>query len=270
MSEPPSKRPKLGEQCLTGYTPSKEPAVAPEILIHTYTDEKGQFVRRLFPFNPKNIVYQPLKRMSFGGHCVKMSYKLVSPEHNLDKEVPIVLQAPPMRTSFGMSTTSQQSEKLSLDLSFYKQDEDEDVHQFFLTMKAWDDRNLDEAKKNKDDWFANSGDIEPEVLRHFYKASTRTRKRNSDGKEFSPSLSLKCPKINTQTEPEFAATFFSEDKTRIMDPEGTVTKQSRVLTIFSSTGMWFQASSFSPGFELQQCQILPNDCIVMGRDYAFV
>lgn len=220
-------------------------------LFYQHQLKNGQSENVLYEFNVNNIVCEPMKRLSFGGHVVSQKYHIIDTDRKIDVLTDIVLQTPvPMRVPFGKSInkTEGDKEKTTVDLSFWGMEQDPRMVQFYNNIKAWDDFNVETAKLNRCEWFSNDS-IHPDVLAHFYKPMSRQRIRRKDKKAFSPQLTLQLKKRYNRYECDVY------DSDRNIATTDDITKGCSVIALYRFGGLWFAKNSFSPSNQVLQLQI---------------
>lgn len=231
--------------------------VPPRILLYN---------RKLYPFDPRNIVFAPVKVRQNRSRCVDLGYRLVVPEDHLNLIVsPIQLQTPMLRAPFGVSHSAYNNaeESHSLDLSFGNVEDDAALANFYKAFVLLDDLVIKKAVENFTDksiepqhrWI-NDPYLQPEMIAHFYKKISAIRIKKSTNEEFPPRITMK---IGMQSG-HLAVTCFDRDlKTIELD---AIAKRCAVRAIMRFNGVWFQNRSFSVSTYAQQirvCEYAFND-----------
>lgn len=226
----------------------------PRILFYQPTDGGAA---RLLPFNPAEVAWSKPKRMDYGGHVVSLCV-----ETSIDGtqvEVPLRLQLPVMRTSFGVNRNKKNERGgYTLDMSFYGMQKRPAVERLFLVLKMLDQRTVEVAKERKTEWFKGAQKYHDDVLQHFYKATTRARISNSTGRAWSPSLSLKCYQKAGRFEPELYADATETPQQLDLEEFGP-NREGECLV--QHTGLWFGDNSFTHGWKLVQARLKPSDAM---------
>jgi hypothetical protein len=207
-----------------------------------------------FQFNPHSIIYSTPKITRHGGFVINIRYPLnghLADGTPINETVPIMLQTPTMRTSFGMSTKEHEGKlRGTIDLTFYD-DASPEVQAFKSVMVLWDRLLLKKAKAKREEWF-KSNKVTAEILEYLYNPMVRGNKRKSDGKVFADSFRVKVPRRNEKFECEV----YNKQKQPI--PLDEVVRGSNCRLMARHTGIWFSDTMFVSSFDTPQVQLRGN------------
>ena len=144
-----------------------------------YKSEKDpDTINVLYAFDAKNVVFGKHTRKNFGGYHVQLKYLLNDPKRGLKNVlIPLVLQPPERTTNFGINDNARfvqagKAVSYSIDLSLNHIDYGDELRAFFNLLKSIDDNNVQQAIKQKKDWWRGT-DLHDEVIPAFYTANTR-------------------------------------------------------------------------------------------------
>jgi hypothetical protein len=215
-----------------------------------------------FPFNPSKVVYASPKPQSNGGYRISCSYRLkgkLADGTPVNANVPIVLQSPKCKTSFGVSSKEYDGKlKSNIDITFYE-DCGKEAEDFKAVMELWDRMLLAKAKSMKSEWFT-SDKITDDILDFLYHPMIK-RNKTKDGGEYPPSFRAKVGRRgNTITSEAYNA----KEEPISMDE---ITRESVVALYCKHTGIFFNNTMFVSSHECQQIQ-KHADGVLSG--FAFV
>lgn len=223
---------------------------------------------KLYPFDPKNIVYSDKKAGPAGSYVVNMDYHLVCEDEKIDCVVPIILQTPVMKSPFGVSKSKfenkdksgKTSDAYSLSLSMGGIDSNEEIRDFFYTMCAWDARNLEVAQQRKAQWFSGHSKIKDEQVEFFQKRLSMIRVAAATSTSYPPridsKIEMKYGLIQTK--------FYDANQNPI---EHTfITTGALIRAVLKCNGLWLTPSGFSVTFGAKQVQLSPS---VNFDEYSF-
>lgn len=230
--------------------------VAPRIL--SFQPNKNGPVK-LFPFDPKNIIYSARKKCTIG-HVVNLEYHLVDEDEKLDCNVPIVLQTPVMKTPFGFSEsafkkvdakTGQSKPQYNLHMTMGDIQNNDSVRDFFMAMYAWDCRTLEVAQSCKAQWFPATRNLKDNQVEVYQKRLSDVQTNKTNGAVYPPRLNLKIDERNSRIDTKF----FDSNRNPV-DPTECV-PGSCAQAIIECSGIWFSEAGFSTSLKAKQVQLSP-------------
>lgn len=213
----------------------------PRVLFHKRI-VGGKEVRKLYPFNPKNIVFDPPVRSRFGSECVHVHYHLIDKEDEIDKIVPLVVQTPEMSMPFGISEKDAGTYVTrDLTLSFRDSEVDPEIASFLSACEEWDRVTVKTLQDKLKTWFPST-DYTPESIPIVYKFMSNPRKRKRDGKVFAAALKCKIKKARRSDE-SFALKVYQSQDDKDSPPAlvdmSTIQQGSKGSVLMRHGGLWF-------------------------------
>lgn len=227
-----------------------------------------------FPFDPRNIVFSPIKSRQNRGRVVDLSYHLVAPATDTTPAIntivfPIEIQTPQLRTPFGVNSSAFAGGdvKHTVDLAFGDISTDPELESYYKAFVMLDEivaQKVTDNFKSKlpptEKWI-NDSNLHPDMIPHLYKRITAIRKTKSTGKEYAPRQTLK---IGADKGRLFVSVYEQHDEvdesgqSRTMYEPVTpaaVTSGSTLRVIYRFNGLWFQARSYSVSCYVSQLAI---------------
>lgn len=272
---------------------------------HTFVRNDGKTVDKLYPFDANNVTIGKPHKKNFGKYTLERKYHLVDPEENIDADIPIRFQTPPMYAPFGkkdwlfekksggdysaninpdapqaMKTDANGNDgkdkdkdkaKSSMALSFWNAEKDPAVRAFMEDLADLDDVTVSLAVKNKDEWWECGPDLVPEVIKAFYIPLSKSKKRDSNGNLYPPLLGCKLPKRMGK----ILTKFYDNSKPPAPVTVNEVKKGCKCVCLIKDTGLWMEPTKFKSGFDTIQCQIVDYTdaemedevpCTIVGDD----
>ncbi len=220
---------------------------------------------KLWPFDPKNIVYGKPNQTGHGGYVVTLEYTLTDEKTGLKHQVPIYLQTPVMRSTFGISEKKFDNDptaRASLEINFADRGVKPAVQSFHDVMKEWDELNVQIAIKRKTEWFRDTKSLTNEVLRYLYQPMVRAN-QDSKGRAYPDSIR---GKVKRSKEGVWEVGVF--DTSRLPATVDLVQKGANLRAIMQHTGIWFMAKMWCSSFSVDQIFMSPNTRL--GASFAFV
>lgn len=229
-----------------------------------------------YPFDPHRIVFGEPQKTQHGSWVVNAEYLLALPNGRAQK-VPIILQTPNMRTTFGFTDkafgakqgeSKNEESRAQVDLSFATKSQDAAVQAFWEVLELTDELTMQHAIKNKAKWFRD-GNLSNEILRYLYKGFKRKNVRKSDGRVFYDDIKpriqkrygkYECGVFNHERKP------FKEDNRTPLDLKD-VTRGCFLSALLMFNGLWFASTSWSATFRALQLKLAPQQSF---DNYSFV
>jgi hypothetical protein len=230
--------------------------VAPRVLLYN---------KRLYPFDPKNIVYGGKKQTPFGSSVVEMKYHLDDGNDRVApiNPVPIVLQTPVMKSPFGVSTSNLGGKTgFNLQLAFNGIANNEELRNFYIAIKLWDEQNLEATKSNREQWFKNGAKLSDEVLAYTQRKIS-AMSSGTDDKQYPPRINAK---LNTRGGD--VTTAFYDNACNVIDHTRLV-RFCEVRAILKCNGMWFRDGAYSVSFKCEQAQLYSVPEVEEFNEFSF-
>jgi len=214
-----------------------------------------------YPFDPHRIVFSDPERTSHGGFVVKQQYQLRDEKAGINELVPILLQTPVMKTTFGLSEKEQEGQiRAQIDLNFGSRVADKEVQAFYDVLKLWDDIILFTAMKRKTTWFKDSN-ITKDILTYLYKPLVRKNVRQKDGREFPDCFRVRVPKKFGRYETVVY------DHTKAEVTLDYVKGDSSLQALVQQSGIWFSPTMWTSSCRAIQVKLAKDQRL---NGYSFV
>jgi len=245
----------------------------PKILFHRRR-VNGKEVRKLYPFNPANIVYEKPQHTKFNSDVIRLFYNLNSPEDHIEnKLVPIILQTPVMDFPFGLSAIqggrgtpftpelcSEENVSVNLNVSFRDSDTKTDVGAFLAACQEWDRVTQQTFEENWKEWFPSSKTKSKDI--HLFLSNISDLRTGKDGKVFAPTL--KCKVKRPRAGEPFNLKVYRDQAggPPLLVDLFEVKKRSSGSVLLRHNGLWCRngkVPSISNSFVAMQVKLAPDD-----------
>jgi hypothetical protein len=211
----------------------------------------------LHEFDAAKMIFSSRVDRGKGGAVVNVTYpvdtEVQQPDgkhYTVRTEVPVILQTPPLPTTFGLSTQQfdKGAPKTTIDVTF-RENTSQEADLFHETMRYADFMIRLAARHNKKQWFTKP--VTDELLDFLYTPMVRKNVNRANGNEYSDSMRAKLRRAGCG-----AYTAMCYDVAHTPVPMESIVPQSMVRLAIKMSGIWFTDNTYVPSFDTLQAQHL--------------
>lgn len=200
-------------------------------------------------FDVSKMEYSEPKAMGAGATGAKQVYI------NYNKN-PIILVTPKMRLPYGVGKYEESGKptKYSLDLSFVGKDSDPKIQAFYDTLKAIDEKIIQDSMSNSLVWLRKKT-MSKDVAQTLYTPSIKVPKDKETGEETDKYPHTFKGKISYYNE-AFQCSAFDHNKEKIEgDFTDRLVKGQHAAAIVKCAGIWFSGGKFGCSWRIEQLKL---------------
>jgi hypothetical protein len=203
------------------------------------------------------ITYAAPKMLDNGGKMIYMYHK----------GKPFIMQIPILESPYGVTKWSNDKgyDKINVDLSFGKDDNNADVVEFRKIIEAIDNKLIDDGLTNAQTWFKKKLATR-EVVEALYSPLVKHSKDKDSGEitnKYPPTVRFQIP----QKVGKIACEIYDASCKKV-ELESIETKRAKVTAIVQCNGVWIAGGKFGCTFKVLQMKVLPSTSAFKG--YAFI
>lgn len=201
----------------------------------------------LVPYDPKKIIFNEIKQMSYGGGQVLLTYGSEA----------LRLQTPPMMLPFGVTTyNNKRGKSIVMELSFREASSMPALQDFYDTVRAMDRLTMEALVKNRKTWmpWLRTNKCRDHEMWKFYCAATRMRE-SKGGQEYPPRLTVKVWPNQSLMFGKRTQKKGEKEKTIGISGEA-LPRGTWVTASIRCTGLWIGKDSAALAFVLEQGRIV--------------
>ena len=177
---------------------------------------------------------------------------------------PLIIQTPNLPTVFGLNKY-ESSDKYTFDLSFKHMDSNPDVQSFMDTLKALDEKLIEQGIANSSPWFKRKTDSR-DVIEALYTPIIKYSKDKETGEitnKYPPSSRFQVP----FRDGKIACDVYDTNR-QLIDVTNINTTGMYITAIIQCNGIWIAGGKFGCNFKILQMKVNPRRDNIVG--YSFL
>lgn len=230
---------------------------------HSFQRPNGELVDKLYNLDINRLIFPKATNKKWGARHVDVKYHLVDEKENIDAVIPLRVQTPVMNIPFGKKDWTNDDDKkkdnkntkTTFALGFWGKDDDEDLQKFYRVCQLTDERTLDVAVENMNEWWDGLNGLHPDVVKAYYKRLSLSKKINPETNEpyvgvLNLSLKKRGKKVST-------GIYDASDPPKRVSSDKLL-KGCKVMALIHHKGLWIKSGGFSHVMEAGQIQIVDD------------